>query len=88
MDYYERPPMTHERVVYEKHPSHHECTAYFETDKIDNCSGKAYNKCFGEDQMYFEVWHMAQNGIEEFSDEWIIWKVNFCPYCGLKSKEN
>jgi hypothetical protein len=66
----------------------HECKKHFLTRKIDECSGEGYNRCFGFGPMVLEVWFADKDGTESYYDEWIQVKVDFCPFCGLKSKED
>lgn len=62
----------------------HECKKIFKTEKIDKCKGYAYNRCFGDRELTFEVWFEAQDGTEECYDNWQCINVNFCPYCGYQ----
>ena len=64
----------------------HECIERFKTEKIDECSGEGYNRCSGIYPMTLEVYVQDQNGLEDFSDNWRIVVVNFCPFCGMKSE--
>lgn len=65
----------------------HECIRSFKTRKIDDCKGEGFNRCFGLDDMKLEVWYEDQDGTESYCDNWIEVKVNYCPYCGLRSKD-
>lgn len=62
----------------------HECKRTFKTEKIDNCSGEGFNRCFGDTTLVFEMWYQSQDGTETFYDDWVQEKVNFCPYCGYQ----
>ena len=64
----------------------HECIEKFATEKIDNCSGEAYNMCEGIKPMLLSIWFKDTDGIEEYCDNWTLTKVNFCPFCGIKSE--
>lgn len=66
----------------------HQCVDEFETWKIDECKEKAYHRCFGVDPMILEVWFRDKDGTECYFDNWIEIKVNYCPFCGEKSKRN
>ena len=65
----------------------HNCVEEFETRKIDDCSGKAYNRCYGTNPMHLEIWYQDTDGTECYFDNWTETKVNFCPFCGLKAEE-
>lgn len=64
----------------------HSCIVEFETRKIDECSGKGYNRCSGHNPMILVVWYQDKDGIEEYFDNWAELQVNYCPFCGLKSE--
>jgi hypothetical protein len=64
----------------------HECVRTFKTEKIDNCSGNAFHRCYGIEPMYLEVYNQGKDGQEMYVDEWNEISVNFCPYCGLKAE--
>ena len=64
----------------------HECMEIFDTSKIDECKGEAYNRCYGIYPMMLEVWYQDKDGTETYYDNWIEIKVNYCPYCGQKSR--
>lgn len=63
----------------------HQCKVGFPTQKIDDCSGAGYNRCIEEDgKLYFEIWHMTQDGTKPKHDEWLRVQVTYCPYCGYR----
>jgi len=64
----------------------HECIEHFATRKIDECSGKAFNKCYGVNPMILSLHFEDKDGTECYFDNWIEKQVNFCPFCGLKSE--
>lgn len=64
----------------------HSCVVKFETKKIDDCSGEAYNVCYGDGPMCLEVWFQDKDGTERYFDNWMKIDVNYCPFCGLKSE--
>ena len=64
----------------------HSCIQKFETQKIDKCCGEGFNKCSGTAPMVLELWFAENDGSERFYDEWLFLEVNFCPFCGRKSK--
>lgn len=65
----------------------HECLEKFPTRKIDDCSGEGFNKCYGTSEMKLDVWVESKDGHENYYDDWITLNVNYCPFCGLKSKK-
>lgn len=64
----------------------HKCIQRFVTQKIDDCSGEGTDVCSGIENMILEVWFADQDGLENYHDNWIEVKVNFCPFCGVKSQ--
>ena len=64
----------------------HECKIRFETRKIDECSGKAFDRCFGEEELTLEIYFCDTDGHEEKFDNWEQRQVNFCPFCGYEAK--
>lgn len=65
----------------------HECKEEFEIQKmrLNYCVEKAYNKCYGNNPMIFQVWFEDKDGIENFFDNYVEVEVKFCPYCGCKA---
>ncbi len=66
----------------------HDCVRKLETRKIDDCSGEGFDRCSGIGPMTLEIWFEDQDGTECYCDNWTKTEVNFCPFCGLKSKVN
>ena len=64
----------------------HECKRTFKTEKIDECSGEGYNRCFGDSELTLKLWYAAKDGTDCYYDDWIQEKVDFCPYCGYQPK--
>lgn len=64
----------------------HYCLNEFEAKKIDNRKSIAFNRCYGIKNMFLEIWYQGKDGLEDYCDEWTNTKVNFCPFCGLKSE--
>lgn len=65
----------------------HICKEEFLTEKIDNCSGKGINRCWGTERMTLEVWYCDKDGTETYFDNWALMNVKFCPFCGKKSEK-
>lgn len=65
----------------------HKCYKEFPTYKIDECTGIGSNFCEGTENMVLSVWFRAKDGTECYYDDWVEVKVNYCPFCGLKSKK-
>jgi len=63
----------------------HECKIEFDTEKIDECKGSAFNRCYGDDNLTLEVWFMDTDTYEEYFDNWQDVNVNYCPFCGIKA---
>ncbi len=66
----------------------HECKKVFVTRKIDECTGEGYNRCYGIGPMILEVWFEDRDGTECYCDDWMQVLVEYCPFCGLKAKND
>lgn len=62
----------------------HECKKTFKVREIDDCSVKAFNRCYGDEKLILELYFQDQDGTECYFDNWIKEEVNFCPYCGYQ----
>ena len=66
--------------------SEHQCFKGITGGKIDIFNSEGINRCRGTNPMYLECWFEDRAEDATISDNWIMLKVNYCPFCGLKSE--
>ncbi len=67
----------------------HECKVVYKnpawwSSKYCRFAEEVYDICYGTDEMILKIYFHYDSEMGD-SDEWTETKVNYCPFCGLKS---